>query len=99
VDAMLALSPETWPFGHALEDWFEAESEILPPFELRIKETNDALTVILRSRQQIKGAQDPVTSQNEHSSQSKRLRAPSLVPLQRSPAIVLQQRRPATLLL
>ena len=32
-------------FGHDLEDWFEAESEILPPFQLRIKETNDALTV------------------------------------------------------
>ena len=32
-------------FGHDLEDWFEAESEILPAFQLRIKETNDALTV------------------------------------------------------
>jgi HSP20 family protein len=32
-------------FGHDLEDWFEAESQILPPFQLRIKETNDALTV------------------------------------------------------
>ena len=32
-------------FGHDLEDWFEAESEILPPLQLRIKETNDALTV------------------------------------------------------
>jgi HSP20 family protein len=32
-------------FGHDLEDWFEAESEILPPFQLRIQETNDALAV------------------------------------------------------
>jgi HSP20 family protein len=32
-------------FGHDLEDWFEAESEILPPLQLRIKETNGALTV------------------------------------------------------
>jgi HSP20 family protein len=32
-------------FGHDLEDWFEAESEILPPLQLRIKETNDALAV------------------------------------------------------
>ncbi len=32
-------------FGHDLEDWFEAESEILPPFQLRIKETDDALAV------------------------------------------------------
>lgn len=32
-------------FGHDLEDWFKAESEILPPFDLRIKETTDALTI------------------------------------------------------
>ena len=31
--------------GHDLEDWFQAESELLPPLELRIKETNNALTV------------------------------------------------------
>ena len=32
-------------FGHDLEDWFRAESEILPPFQLRINETSDALTI------------------------------------------------------
>ena len=32
-------------YGHDLEDWFEAESEILPPLQLAIKETTDALTV------------------------------------------------------
>jgi HSP20 family protein len=32
-------------FGRDLDDWFEAESEILPPLQLRIKETNDALAV------------------------------------------------------
>ena len=32
-------------FGHDLEDWFEAESEILPPLQLRIKETDDALAI------------------------------------------------------
>jgi HSP20 family protein len=31
--------------GHDLEDWFKAESEILPPLQLRIKEKDDALTV------------------------------------------------------
>lgn len=31
--------------GHELEDWFKAESEILPPFALRIKEKEDALTI------------------------------------------------------
>jgi len=32
-------------FGHDLEDWFRAESEILSPFQLRIKETPDALAI------------------------------------------------------
>ena len=32
-------------FGHDLEDWFKAESEILPPFDLLIKEESDSLTV------------------------------------------------------
>ena len=32
-------------FGHDLEDWFKAESEILQPFDLRIKEQNDSLTI------------------------------------------------------
>lgn len=32
-------------FGHDLEDWFKPESEILQPFDLRIKEKNDSLTV------------------------------------------------------
>jgi HSP20 family protein len=32
-------------FGHDLEDWFKAESEILQPFDLRIKEKNDSLTI------------------------------------------------------
>jgi len=31
--------------GHDLEDWFKAESEIVPPLELRIKEEDDALTI------------------------------------------------------
>lgn len=31
--------------GHDMEDWFQAESEILPPLELRINETADSLTV------------------------------------------------------
>lgn len=31
--------------GHDLEDWFKAESEILQPFDLRIKEKKDSLTV------------------------------------------------------
>jgi HSP20 family protein len=31
--------------GHDIEDWFKAESEILPPLQLRINETDDALTV------------------------------------------------------
>jgi HSP20 family protein len=31
--------------GHDLEDWFEAESQILPPFDLRITENPDSLTV------------------------------------------------------
>ncbi len=31
--------------GHDLEDWFTAESDILPPLQLRIKETTDSLTV------------------------------------------------------
>lgn len=31
--------------GHDLEDWFKAESEILQPFDLRIKEKDDSLTV------------------------------------------------------
>jgi len=32
-------------FGHDLEDWFNAESEILPPFDLGIRESVDSLTV------------------------------------------------------
>lgn len=32
-------------FGHDREDWFEAECEILAPFELRIKEKEEALIV------------------------------------------------------
>lgn len=32
-------------FGHDLEDWFQAESEVLTPLQLRIKEQNEALTV------------------------------------------------------
>jgi HSP20 family protein len=32
-------------FGHDLEDWFKAESEILPPLDLRIKEMEDSLTI------------------------------------------------------
>jgi len=32
-------------FGHDLEDWFKAESEILPPLQLRIKEKEDSLTI------------------------------------------------------
>jgi len=32
-------------FGQDLEDWFKAESEILPPVQLRMAETDDALTV------------------------------------------------------
>ncbi len=32
-------------FGHDLEDWFNAESEILPPFDLRMRESGDSLTV------------------------------------------------------
>lgn len=31
--------------GHDVEDWYEAESEILSPMDLRIKESSDALTV------------------------------------------------------
>lgn len=31
--------------GHDVEDWFQAESEILPPLELRINETADTLTI------------------------------------------------------
>ncbi len=32
-------------FGRDLEDWFKAESEILPPLQLRIKEKEDSLTI------------------------------------------------------
>lgn len=32
-------------FGHDLEDWFNAESEILQPFDLRINEKDDSLTI------------------------------------------------------
>jgi HSP20 family protein len=32
-------------FGHDLEDWFKAESEILPPLQLRIMEKEDSLTI------------------------------------------------------
>ncbi len=32
-------------FGRDLEDWFKAESEILPPLQLRIKEKEDFLTI------------------------------------------------------
>ena len=32
-------------FGHDLEDWLQAESEILPPFRLQINETSDALAI------------------------------------------------------
>jgi HSP20 family protein len=32
-------------FGQDLEDWFKAESEILPPVQLRMAETDDAVTV------------------------------------------------------
>ncbi len=32
-------------FGRALEDWFKAESEILPPLQLRIKEKEDSLII------------------------------------------------------
>jgi len=31
--------------GHELEDWFMAESEIVPPFQARVKEKDDALVV------------------------------------------------------
>jgi len=31
--------------GHDVEDWYEAESEILPPMDLRIHESAEALTV------------------------------------------------------
>jgi len=32
-------------FGQDLADWFKAESEMLPPVQLRMAETDDALTV------------------------------------------------------
>jgi HSP20 family protein len=32
-------------FGHDLEDWFQAESEILPSFDLQIKEKENSLIV------------------------------------------------------
>ena len=32
-------------FGRDLEDWFKAESEILPPLQLRIKEKEASLTI------------------------------------------------------
>ena len=32
-------------FGHDLEDWFQAESEILPSFDLHIKEKENSLIV------------------------------------------------------
>jgi len=32
-------------FGRDLEDWFKAESEILPPLQLRMKEKEDSLTI------------------------------------------------------